>query len=404
MKRFLLLGLLGAMLSMVCVSRQATAQPNTQISLNVFYDRLAPYGDWMPYQNYGRVWRPRVDRDFIPYSTNGRWVYTDYGNSWESDYDWGWAPFHYGRWIYDDSYGWMWLPDTEWAPAWVSWRSGGGYYGWAPLGPGMSVNININIPLLRWVFCPARYVMNPRISQYCVPRNRNTVIINNTTVINNIYYRDNRRYFAGPQHRELERRTGQRVAIQRPNFSRPDNYRNGSGYRPDMGNGNRPRPNDNRWQGRDDNRGDRNNGYYGQNQRPNFDRPSGRPDRPNSRPDYQRPQSERPTTLPSMPGRPDNNRPSNGIRDNDRPQGSYPSQRPQWNNGGRERDGGWNSDGRRPERNIEQRPQISRDRNFMVTNPRQQSSIERQRVESRQPAVASNNSGSGNRPEGRGRR
>ncbi len=25
-------------------------------------------------------------------------------------------------------------------------RSGGGYYGWAPMGPGININININLP------------------------------------------------------------------------------------------------------------------------------------------------------------------------------------------------------------------------------------------------------------------
>jgi hypothetical protein len=31
--------------------------------------------------------------------------------------------------------GWGWVPGTMWGPAWVSWRSGGGYAGWAPLPP-----------------------------------------------------------------------------------------------------------------------------------------------------------------------------------------------------------------------------------------------------------------------------
>lgn len=31
--------------------------------------------------------------------------------------------------------GWVWVPGVEWAPAWVSWRVGGGYIGWAPLPP-----------------------------------------------------------------------------------------------------------------------------------------------------------------------------------------------------------------------------------------------------------------------------
>src|SRR5829696_879022 len=64
----------------------------------------------------------------------------DYGWMWASDYDWGWATFHYGRWVYDNFYGWLWMPGYEWSPAWVEWRSGGDYYGWAPLGPDFSFN------------------------------------------------------------------------------------------------------------------------------------------------------------------------------------------------------------------------------------------------------------------------
>ena len=77
--------------------------------------------------------------DFRPYNTGGHWVWTDeYGWMWASEYAWGWAPFHYGRWVFDDYYGWMWVPGYEWSPAWVEWRTGGDYFGWAPLGPGVS--------------------------------------------------------------------------------------------------------------------------------------------------------------------------------------------------------------------------------------------------------------------------
>ncbi|MFX8813069.1 DUF6600 domain-containing protein, partial [Acinetobacter baumannii] len=86
---------------------------------------------------------------FTPYRTGGHWVYSNAGWAWASDYNWGWAPFHYGRWAFDPMYGWFWVPGYEWAPAWVSWRSGGGYYGWAPLSPGINISVNAtfgNIP------------------------------------------------------------------------------------------------------------------------------------------------------------------------------------------------------------------------------------------------------------------
>ena len=116
---------------------------------------------------YGRAWIAS-QTGFVPYSTGGHWIYSSYGWTWASDYNWGWAPFHYGRWAYDPFYGWMWVPGYEWGPAWVSWRTGGGYYGWSPLGPGMGIGIGINIgiPYNRWVFAPCRYMGSPYIHRY----------------------------------------------------------------------------------------------------------------------------------------------------------------------------------------------------------------------------------------------
>ena len=105
-----------------------------------FESTLAPYGSWTEDATYGRVWTPSqeyVGSDFMPYATGGEWVPTsDYGYAWSSDYDWGWAPFHYGRWLFlAGCGGWSWIPGTIWGPAWVDWRYGGGYVGWAPLAP-----------------------------------------------------------------------------------------------------------------------------------------------------------------------------------------------------------------------------------------------------------------------------
>ncbi len=199
------------------------AQPNraqSYASFDVFYQELAPYGTWMDNPQYGQVWIPNVGRGFQPYVTRGHWVMTEYGNTWVSHYDWGWAPFHYGRWHLDNYYGWLWVPGNEWGPAWVAWRSGGGYYGWAPLSPGLNVNVNINIgrriPRAYWSFAPQRYITSPRIYDYCVPRRQVVNVINQTTVINNTYvYNDQHRYYSGPQRRDIERATRQHVAVHR---------------------------------------------------------------------------------------------------------------------------------------------------------------------------------------------
>src|ERR1700722_7197424 len=80
------------------------------VSFQVFYDDMSPYGNWVNNPGTGYVWIPNVDAGFSPYQSNGHWVMTDMGWTWVSDYSWGWAPFHYGRWNYDNSYGWGWCP------------------------------------------------------------------------------------------------------------------------------------------------------------------------------------------------------------------------------------------------------------------------------------------------------
>jgi len=222
-------------LALGSISQKTWAQPNVGWSQDDFYNELSPYGDWIDYPSYGQVWRPRVDAGFQPYATDGRWEMTEYGNTWVSDYPWGWAPFHYGRWLFDDYYGWVWIPDNEWGPAWVSWRSGGGYYGWAPLGPSMGIDINVNIPYNHWVFVPEVYVRNPRVYSYCVPRNRINNIFGGTVYINNYYRYNNRAYVYGPNRRDLERITRNRINVYRADDlhrnSRNNNYnRNNGGY------------------------------------------------------------------------------------------------------------------------------------------------------------------------------
>lgn len=184
------------------------------VSFQTFYDELSPYGYWVHNREYGYVWIPHAGNNFFPYATNGRWIMTQYGWTWVSDYPWGWAPFHYGRWDYDPYYGWFWFPGDEWAPAWVNWRYGDGYYGWSPMrprsdfGPGY-FNDDIN----RWVFVRERDFGKPDINRYYVNRRRNDEILRNTTAIRNTRTDPERRttYNAGPEPGEIERVTGRRI-------------------------------------------------------------------------------------------------------------------------------------------------------------------------------------------------
>lgn len=202
---------LGLLLMVTGATQKVMAQGD-DVSLQSFYDELSPYGTWIQDPQYGYVWRPDVEQgDFRPYYTNGRWAMTEYGNTWVSNYDWGWAPFHYGRWVYNRYGQWIWIPDTTWGPAWVSWRSGGGYYGWAPMGPGMNININLNIPDLWWVFIPQRNIYYDSFPRYY--SRRNVTIIHNTTIINNTYVNNRRTYYSGPRADDIRRATGRDVRV-----------------------------------------------------------------------------------------------------------------------------------------------------------------------------------------------
>jgi len=79
----------------------------------------------------------------------------------------------------------FWVPGYDWGPAWVSWRTGGDYYGWAPLSPGLHIGISIGnaIPAERWAFVPRRYITSPTVNRYYINNTKNVTIIKNTTVI-----------------------------------------------------------------------------------------------------------------------------------------------------------------------------------------------------------------------------
>ena len=191
---------------------QPVQAQGASVSFQVFYDDLSPYGTWINSPEYGYVWVPNVGSGFTPYATNGYWVYTDMGWTWVSNYTWGWAPFHYGRWYNDAAYGPMWIPGNEWGPGWVTWRQSEGYYGWAPIGPGVSMDIaysnGYNVPYDRWTFVRSNNFGGTNINNYYVDRSTNVTIINNTTVINNVQGTNAGKYSAGPERFEAEKRAG----------------------------------------------------------------------------------------------------------------------------------------------------------------------------------------------------
>lgn len=198
------------------IPQKATAQ--VSISFQAFYDDLSPYGNWAISASYGYVWIPDVSPNFSPYATNGHWVYTNVGWTWVSHYPWGWAPFHYGRWYYDYPYGWIWVPDYEWGPAWVVWRRSESCYGWAPIGPGISISFayssGYNLPYNQWTFVRDNDFGRTNINNYYISTSDNRRVLESSTVINNITVDNSSRvrYAVGPNRNEVQKRTGNTFA------------------------------------------------------------------------------------------------------------------------------------------------------------------------------------------------
>jgi hypothetical protein len=201
------------------------------VSVNFFYDNLNG-GNWYQVADYGYVWQPdaATSADWRPY-TDGYWAYTDVGWTWVSYEDFGWATYHYGRWVRLEDYGWCWVPGYEWGPAWVSWRTGGNYIGWAPLPPEGrgeivyegrpitgQVDVEFGIGPAYYNFIDVRFIGEPVLRGHFYDYNQNVVYINNTVNVTNITYNNSVVYNYGPDYAVLSRystRPIQRLKLER---------------------------------------------------------------------------------------------------------------------------------------------------------------------------------------------
>ena len=152
-----------------------------------FQEALEPYGHWVRHARWGEIWVPEdVPAGWRPYEY-GHWVYTDdWGWYWISDpeeEDWGWVTFHYGRWVNDRQSGWFWIPGDEWAPAWVDWRYGGDYVGWAPMPPDAIVYEYDDNPIY-WVIVASRFLTASRLHDHALRSGRHTSAFRNTRLVN----------------------------------------------------------------------------------------------------------------------------------------------------------------------------------------------------------------------------
>jgi len=184
---------LGIVLCTALLGYAAQGQPSVSVAVSAplveiraesdFYEPLAPEGEWVVVGSYGRCWRPsHVQSDWRPYC-DGSWERTDAGWYWVSDEPWAWATYHYGRWDYADQYGWYWVPQIQWAPAWVSWHEGGGYIGWAPLQPSVSISAHGYVGFNQSRISPRAFVFVKQ-GQFQDRIRPSVVVVNDTTIIN----------------------------------------------------------------------------------------------------------------------------------------------------------------------------------------------------------------------------
>jgi hypothetical protein len=217
---------------LVAVPRVANS---ADVSVDFFYNNLSG-GSWVDVADYGYCFQPDVavgNTNWRPYG-DGYWAYTDVGWTWVSYEDFGWATYHYGRWIRLEDYGWCWVPGYEWGPAWVSWRTGGDYIGWAPLPPaggheivyesrpiGGHVDVDFGIGPAYYNFIDIRFIGEPVLIGHYYPYAQNVVYINNTVNVTNITYNNSIVYNYGPDYAVLSRystRPIQRLKLERTNI------------------------------------------------------------------------------------------------------------------------------------------------------------------------------------------
>ena len=95
---------------------QGDAAPPPVVQNMTGGEALVETGRWERSADYGQIWYPPVERDWVPYR-HGHWAFVaPWGWTWVDDAPWGFAPFHYGRWV---EYG--------------------GRWGWTPVVPGIAV-------------------------------------------------------------------------------------------------------------------------------------------------------------------------------------------------------------------------------------------------------------------------
>ncbi|RFC44941.1 MAG: hypothetical protein DVB28_000824, partial [Verrucomicrobia bacterium] len=221
-----------ALVAPACLPEQAKAQFPEQeraqeraqeADFSFFEESLSPYGEWVDVRGHGACWHPDVEEGWAPY-TEGYWAYTDVGWTWVSLEPFGSIVFHYGRWLLTSG-GWCWVPGADWAPAWVSWRRGGDYVGWAALPPevpwhrqrGISawVDVHTEIGPAYYRFCAVRDFCAPSLTKVLLRPTQNLTIMLSTQNVTNIGWHNNSVFCGGPEYRWIRERASLEVPLLR---------------------------------------------------------------------------------------------------------------------------------------------------------------------------------------------
>jgi hypothetical protein len=166
-----------------------TARPyGVQWHLLTHKEALPKDGGQWNQSPFGPAWQPDVPAGWRPY-TDGQWANTDQGWAWVGNEPWAWATYHYGRWYQGREPPLGLGPRQRLAPAWVAWRQGGGYVGWAPLPPSVGyadggVDLSqAEIPAGAYAFVPARSLLAPRLSVVVLPVEHGSLMLGRTADI-----------------------------------------------------------------------------------------------------------------------------------------------------------------------------------------------------------------------------
>ena len=174
-----------ALIAALAPAHDASAA-RTRVTFEFFEASLSPHGSWFDSASLGRVWHPRVEiPGWHPY-TYGHWVYTDVGWTWVSNYEWGAIPYHYGTWALEPELGWVWVPGYVWAPAWVVFRRGPSYVGWAPVPPSYSIGTSLGVDDYgadHFAFVRSGHFLAPEIHHHALPVARVRAIFGDTKLV-----------------------------------------------------------------------------------------------------------------------------------------------------------------------------------------------------------------------------